>query len=88
MQTKRKLQLGAAAVIINATVALLALHSGAAIAGSCTTLLTGCTIYGECQTNPTAWCQSLQPGCTVTGNNFCVTGICADELFYECHYNP
>ena len=87
MQIKRKIQVGAAAVILNGVVALIGLHSSAAVAGSCTTQLSGCTGPAYCQANPTAWCESLQPGCTVT-QAYCYTQGFLCGVLYICDYNP
>lgn len=85
MEIKRKLQLVAATVILNGTAALLGLYPATASADSCTPRLVGCTAIGQCLSNPTAWCQSLQPGCTVT-SAMCRTNLCV-ALMYFCTYS-
>jgi hypothetical protein len=88
MEIKRKLQLGAAAAILNGVIALIALSPATALADSCQTHLGGCTVLAQCLSNPTAWCQSLQPGCTVTSATcYGPYTLCPGNL-YSCSYNP
>jgi len=88
MQIKRKIQMAAAAVILNGAVALMVLQSSPAVAGSCAARTAGCTESGECWTNPTAWCESLQPGCTVTSVQcYAAGGLCGSSYMYICNYS-
>jgi hypothetical protein len=73
--------------------ALSAMSPAPALADSCRTSIIGCYSPGSC-TNATAFCQSLQPGCTVT-NSYCLTvfppeaacgGTYAD--YVDCSYAP
>jgi len=67
--TKRKIQLGAVAIIGNGILALTALSSSPALATSCTSgnfCVLACSSQGA-----VSQCQAIQPGCTV------VSAMCA-----------
>jgi hypothetical protein len=89
MDIQRKLQLGAAGVILNGILVLSALYPGIAEA-ACQTSLAGCTLSTSCPLNPTAFCEALQPGCTVT-QHFCeiAIGVCPYPPYYTyaCSYS-
>ena len=85
MENKRKLQFGAAAVMLNGVLALAGMQPKAAWA--CPTVQEGCNI--TCMTNPTAFCQALAPGCTVTEAicEYVPITICGDGTLYYCTYS-
>lgn len=62
MDTTRKVQLSAAAVIANGVLALSLMSPPSALADSCESRV----LCGVCSGNPTQDCQNAAPGCTVT----------------------
>lgn len=77
MQFKRKLQLGALAVIANAAMALFAISPGPALAGTCgAKYVCGWTANGTCPAHATGICNSATPpGCTLASAT-CVDVLC------------
>jgi len=89
MRTNRKIQLGAAAVILNGVVALSGLYSEPALASGCSPLLSGCTTQlPQCPNGVQAFCEGLQPGCTVTSSSCNIVPSCPFPpfYFYSCQY--
>jgi hypothetical protein len=88
METKRKIQFGAAAVVANALLALSAMSPSPAFANPCAAkplCLPGCLN----QQGLLSVCQSVaNPGCTVTSAT-CSGGTCgpADFGIATCYYN-
>jgi hypothetical protein len=82
MVTKRRLQLGAAAVIVNGLLALSAMAPTPAVAASCTTQLF-CGFCGNL-----SFCQAhAQPGCTATSGTCAGTGGCPpSHVWTICQY--
>lgn len=75
MDTKRKVQVGAAAVIANGLLALSIMSPGTALANPC-------PLQSKCVCGDLAYCQSIaQPGCTATGGAFCTPsgGWCGSQ---------
>jgi hypothetical protein len=86
MEAQRKIQFGAGTVILNGLLAMAAIAPGTSLATSCTNQL---ICVGVCPSNQTAYCQSLQPGCTVTFTNcFPGVGACSPTFKWQsCRYN-
>lgn len=94
MQTTRKIQLGAVAVIANSLLALTVLGPRPAFANPCAPIQQ-CIPGNTCTNgNYTALCQSLaQPGCTTTSNTCGFSGACDFDppvfigFQVTCNYN-
>jgi hypothetical protein len=93
METKRKLQFGAAAVIINGLVALGSMVSNPALATSCPDQSAGCACNnGFFTQGATQICENEAPaGCTFLSGT-CTSTICAQLptvvfTIATCHYH-
>jgi len=83
MDIRRKLQLGAAAVIANGLIALTVMAPKIAVANPCAEIVRAGPI-GGCG-NATLMCQSFAlPGCTVTS---ATCTILVNRPLYDCHYD-
>jgi hypothetical protein len=80
MQTKRKIQLSAAAVIANGLLALTAMSPGPALAAGCADhdYVPGCGCPVTCATFS---------GCTLTQKCLLQPPVCASHPFTFCTYN-
>jgi hypothetical protein len=86
MQTKRKIQLGALAVIANGLLSLSLLNPTTAFAGTCQTFQ-GC--LQACPSNIIAECELIEPGCTATSASSCFAGagpLCPGNKVIICDY--
>jgi hypothetical protein len=90
MNTRRKIQLGAAAVILNGLGALAGMAPNTALANPCPPVTVNCGLpsCGATPDFPNFVCQIYAPpGCTVTSAICTYAGTCTDPWGVECRYD-
>jgi hypothetical protein len=85
MDTKRKIQISASAVIANGILALAFITPSPSFAQSCANYF-NCDTTGVCPTFVRAFCLARAPGCTLAVAQ-CVTNAgCGANQLIECYY--